>query len=142
MFVEATDVLKWKPVRGPHPELPCALCGRKLGKDEECLSAVWRAQGGQYVQAYHVSCAYIVKAWGIPDKYRTPRENERWAWSLSCAGCKDRALCSLYVFSCSKAVDAIRLLGWSKQDGEEIDLSELERMPKEGRHVREVIEVE
>lgn len=111
MYIEARQIVKWKETKFPHPELVCALCGKKIRPESRCMSAIWRAQGGQYIQAYHGECAKIVKLWGYPNKFLSPKEAEKWAMRLSCNECKDRTRCLMYVFECEKAVSAIKLMG-------------------------------
>ena len=111
MYVEAKQIIKWKPTKKPHPLLACALCGRKMAEDEDSMSAIWRAQGGQYIQAYHVECAKIVKLWGYPSQFLSPKAAERWACEMTCNVCDNQLGCSRYVFECRKAMDALRILG-------------------------------
>lgn len=118
MFFEAKQIVRWKETRRPHPELCCALCGRKMLADEACLSAFWRAQGGQYIQAYHPKCARVVKLWGYPGDFLSPRNAERWACNLSCAQCDKQISCALYVFQCDRAMDGILLMGGAKRRDE------------------------
>lgn len=125
MYVYCREILKWKSTTVPHPRVACALCGRKMDQNEPCMSAIWAAQGGQYVQAYHTNCAYIVKLWGYPAEFLSPKDAEKWAMGLSCDQCRQRVLCPMYVFDCQKAIEAIRLMGGAcrnphgPRDGEE-----------------------
>ena len=118
MYIYCKNVLQWKRTKVPHPAVACALCGRRIGSGEACMSAIWSAQGGQYVQGYHPSCAYIVKLWGYPAEFLDPTEAEKWAVGISCAQCDQRLLCPRYVFDCQKAIEAIRLLGGVQKEEE------------------------
>lgn len=111
MYVEAKQIVKWQKAKVPHPILVCALCGRKMDAHDPCMSAIWRAQAGQYIQAYHPVCAEIVKSWGYPNDFLSPRKAEIWAYQIACAKCPMRNKCMMYVFECRKATDEIRLRG-------------------------------
>lgn len=111
MYIWCKKITKWKRTKEPHPKIVCALCGRKMMPEEPSMSAIWQAQAGTYVQAYHTNCAYIVKLWGYPAEFLDPKAAETWARSISCDECSQRITCPLYVFDCARAIEAIRLLG-------------------------------
>lgn len=111
MYIWLERITRWQRAKVPHGALGCALCGRRIAPDEPCMSAVWAAQGGQYAQAYHPTCAYIVKLWGYPAEFLDPKAAEKWAQGISCNQCEKRLSCGRYVFDCQQAVEAIRLLG-------------------------------
>lgn len=111
MYVWMEKIVRWKQTKEPHPAVVCALCGRRMQADEPCISAIWAAQAGQYVQAFHPTCAYIVKLWGYPANFLDPKAAETWAKGFSCNSCPQRITCTRYVFDCQRAIEAIRLLG-------------------------------
>lgn len=108
MIIQAIKVKRWKETKIPHPAMPCGLCGRSIKTYAPCMTAIWQAQAGEYVQAYHNKCADIVMMWGYPLKTICPAEAEKWARKIGCAECGERQRCAnVYVYDCEKALQEI-----------------------------------
>ena len=120
MIIRVEKIHHWKKTAVPHPTLPCGLCGRTIKMGAPCLTAIWSAQGGQYVQAYHQRCADIVKLWGYPLTKYNPAGIEGWARGTGCNGCPKVHRCSeVYVLDCELALQEIRFRGGVRRDADE-----------------------
>ena len=101
----------WKKGRCNGETMVCALCGRRIRPGDAMERALFRAQRGVYLQAYHENCALIRKANGEKPEFSSPAAARTWAVDTGCTQCREYLTCTFNPFDCGRAQNVLRLNG-------------------------------